>query len=93
MATHRPNPDVVSTQVEEDESYLLSLETQQYYSLNETGSRIWELLSDGDDVEAIATAITKEWDTTYEDAIHHVRSFLTELAEEGLVERVPDDEK
>lgn len=93
MTTHRPDPNVVSTQVEDGESYLLSLETQQYYSLNETGSRIWDLLSDGHDVESIATAITEEWDATHEEAIHHVRSFLHTLTEEGLVERVEENEE
>jgi len=85
MSTYRPHPDVVSTQIDEEESVLLSLETQQYYSLNETGSRIWELLSEGHDVEAIALEITKEWDATPDEALQHVRSFLQELNEEGLV--------
>ena len=60
MATYRPSSDVVSTQLDEEEAVLLSLETQQYYSLNETGSRVWDLLSDGHDAEAIAEAIAEE---------------------------------
>jgi len=88
MARYRPSSDVVSTQLDEEETVLLSLETQQYYSLNETGSRVWELLSDGHNVDAIATAITEEWDTTQEEALDYVRSFLDELNEEGLVESV-----
>jgi len=85
MSTFRPHPDVVSTQIDEEESVLLSLETQQYYSLNETGSRIWDLLSDGHDAEAIALEITKEWDATPKEALEHVEAFLEELREEGLV--------
>jgi hypothetical protein len=85
MSTYRPHPDVVSTQIDEEESVLLSLKTQQYYSLNETGSRIWELLSEGYDAEDIALEITKEWDATPDEALEHVQSFLQELNEEGLV--------
>jgi hypothetical protein len=91
MAHYRPSSDVVSTRLDEEETVLLSLETQRYYSLNETGSRVWELLSDGQDVDAIATAITEEWDTTHEEALDYVRSFLDELNEEGLVERADGD--
>ncbi len=87
---YRPHPDVISTQLDEEESVLLSLETQRYYSLNETGSRIWDLLSGGRSVEEIAEAITAEWDTTYDEALHYVEQFLEELSEEGLVE--PTDE-
>jgi hypothetical protein len=86
MATYRPSSDVVSTQLDDEEAVLLSLETQQYYSLNETGSRVWELLSDGHDVDAIATAISDEWEVTEDEARSYVQSFLDELAEEGLVE-------
>lgn len=93
MVSYRPSADVVSTQLDEEESVLLSLETQQYYSLNETGSRVWELLSDGQDVDAIATAITEEWEVTYDEALDYVESFLEELSEEGLVESVGEEGK
>lgn len=90
MPTYRPSPDVVATKLDDDESVLLSLETQQYYSLNETGSRIWELLDAGEGLDAIAEAITAEWDTGLDEARAYVRSFLEELHEEGLVETAPD---
>ena len=91
MPTYSPHPDVVSTQIDEEESVLLSLETQQYYSLNETGSRIWDLLSEGHGAEAIALEITKEWDTTPDEALEYVQSFLKELSDEGLVEEEASD--
>lgn len=91
MTTYHPDSEVVSTQLNEEESVLLSLETQQYYSLNETGSRIWELLSDGHNTASIAEALTKEWDVGRDEAAKYVESFLQELNEEGLVEAVDDD--
>lgn len=87
---YRPSSDVVSTQLDEEEAVLLSLETQQYYSLNETGSRVWELLSEGQDVDAIAAAISNEWEVTEDEALRYVQSFLEELHDEGLVEEATD---
>ena len=85
--SYRPHDDVVSTQLDEDESVLLSLETQQYYSLNETGSRIWDLLSASRTVPEIAEAIAEEWAIEAEEAQTYVQSFLDDLSEAGLVEK------
>lgn len=92
MPTYQPSSDVVATQLNEDESVLLSLKTQRYYSLNETGSRVWELLSEGKGLDEITEAITREWATNHDEALAYVESFLEALSEEGLVERVSDDE-
>jgi hypothetical protein len=91
MPQYRPCSEVVSTEIDEDESVLLSLKTQQYYSVNETGKRIWELLSSGHDSEAIAATITEEWAISQTDALKRVNSFLEELHEEGLVDVVEED--
>lgn len=90
MARYRRNSNVVSTEIDKDESVLLSLETQEYYSLNETGSCIWGLLSGGHDAEDIASAIAEEWATTHEEALGYVQSFLQNLSDEGLVEVIED---
>lgn len=86
MPLYTPDSEVVSTEISDEEAVLLSLDTQTYYSLNETGRRIWEMLSSGEDPEAIATAITQEWEIPREEALESVHSFLRELHEEGLVE-------
>ncbi len=91
MHSYRPRSQVVSTTIEEDESVLLHLEAQQYYSLNETGHRIWQLLARGRAPGAIAAALAEEWALSEARALRHVRSFLQELREEGLVEEVRGD--
>ena len=91
MSSYRPRSSVVSTAIDEDESVLLHLESQQYYSLNETGSRIWQLLTQGHSPDAIAATIAEEWATSETNALRHVRSFLQKLGEAGLVEEVSDD--
>lgn len=87
--TYQPSPNVVSTTLDE-EAVLLDLDTRRYYSLNETGARIWELLADDQSLDAIAEAITTEWDVSEENARAHVERLLAELEEEGLVERIQE---
>src|SRR5687767_752605 len=43
----RPHPEVVDTTLEEQEVVLLQLESMRYYSLNLTGTRIWQGLKQG----------------------------------------------
>lgn len=86
MGSYQPHSNVVSTTVDQDESVLLHLESQQYYSLNETGSRVWQLLSRGRDANAIASALSEEWDVSLKDARQAVQSFLEVLRKEGLVD-------
>ncbi|WP_263835243.1 PqqD family protein [Salinibacter sp.] len=90
MHSYRPRSQVVSTTID-DESVLLHLEAQQYYSLNETGHRIWQLLTRGRDAGAIAAALAEEWALSETEALRHVRSFLQELEEANLVEETSGD--
>jgi DNA-binding CsgD family transcriptional regulator len=87
MDLYSPRSPVVSTTVNEDESVLLHLERQQYYALNETGSRIWRLLTEGHSTAAIAAAIAKEWAISETEARRHVRAFLRELRTADLWRR------
>jgi hypothetical protein len=42
-AACHPDPNVVFTRLGENDGVLLHLNTKRYYSLNGTGSRLWEL--------------------------------------------------
>ncbi len=82
---YRSNPNVVATTLD-NESVLLDLKTRQYYSLNETGTRIWEHVADGAGLSEIAARLEKEYDVTVQEAREHVEALLTELMYEDLVE-------
>jgi hypothetical protein len=92
MHSYRPRSQVVSTTIDEDESVLLHLEAQQYYSLNETGHRIWQLLARGRAPGAIAAVLAEEWALSEAEALRHVRSFLQELDEADLIEEMSGEE-
>lgn len=83
---YNPNPDVVSTELEDNESVLLNLKTRVYYEINETGSVIWNGVVDGKSVVEIAEAVMDEYEIELDDAVTHVQSFLVGLAEHGLVD-------
>lgn len=84
-ASYRPLQRVVCTTLDTGETVLLDLHTRRYYSLNDTGSRIWALFEDGAPPAAIAVALASEWEVSEHDAEHHVHAFLKELADEGLI--------
>lgn len=88
---YRPNPDVIATTLEDSESVLLDVKTRRYYSLNETGTRIWELLADGQAVSGIVAKLVSEYDVGEEDARNHVEALLSDLHSEGLVDQVEAD--
>ncbi len=81
-----PNADVVSTELEDSETVLLNLKTRVYYSINETGSVIWNRLHSGKSVPEIAESLTDEYEIELSEAISHVESFLSGLADNGLVD-------
>ncbi|HEX6924463.1 MAG TPA: PqqD family protein [Longimicrobiaceae bacterium] len=83
----RPSPEVVFTRVSDTEGILLSIETKRYYSLNETGMRIWEALERSGDVATAVEALVAEYEVTSEAAAALVAEFVALLREEGLVGR------
>ncbi len=81
------HPSVVFTELDETESALLHLDTKFYYSLNQTGSRVWQLLAGGLDRTAVGEALSREFEVSPEDAGRYVADFLDELVREGLARR------
>ncbi|MCP3956981.1 MAG: PqqD family protein [bacterium] len=81
----RPHPNIVFTRLDATQSALLHLDTKRYYSVNETGAMIWEMLEGESSPEAIAAEISKEYDLGEDEALPYVLEFLGELDEEGLV--------
>ena len=81
----KPNPDVVFTRFDETSAALLHLKTKRYYTLNETGSLIWDLITQEVEVNDIAVRITETYDVGVDDAREYVVEFLTSLRREGLL--------
>jgi hypothetical protein len=82
METH---PAVVFTPLDDNEGILLHLVTKRYYTLNESGCRIWELAAAGQTEAQIARALTEQYALDEADARAHTDALLRELATEHLI--------
>ena len=81
----QPCPSVIYTQLDDSEAALFDLETKRFYSLNETGCRIWESLQYGMCPEDISKTFQEEYDLDQEKAMIYILQFLEELVEQGLI--------
>lgn len=81
----KPDPDVVITELEGKEAVLLHLGTKMYFTLNETGLRIWQMLTNGLTPEGINERLSSEFDVSLEKARESVLNLVNELIREKLV--------
>jgi hypothetical protein len=68
-----------------DGAVLLNLQTKRYFSLNETGTRIWEMVQQTTDEETIIATMLNEYDVEEPMARSEVRRILDELIEAQLI--------
>jgi len=61
------------------------------YTLNEVGSRIWQLIDGPTPVEQIARHISEEFDVSASQAAEETSAFLTELHTIGLIQFAETD--
>jgi hypothetical protein len=88
MSRARPTfliPEHVLARKLDDEMVLLNLDSGEYFGLNDTGTRVWELLADGRSREEVVDRLTEEFEVTAEVASVHVASLCAELVEAGLL--------
>jgi Coenzyme PQQ synthesis protein D (PqqD) len=68
-----------------DGAVLLNLQTKRYFSLNETGTRIWELVQQAAEEESIVATMIREYEVDEATASTEVRRILDELIEAQLI--------
>lgn len=86
---YRVSPDAVFRDLD-GESVILDLASGTYYGLNEVGTRIWTFVAEGLDEEAMAAALTREYEVSLDDARLHVGRLLADLLERRLIAGGPD---
>jgi hypothetical protein len=82
----RPHPEVVDTELEEQEIVLLHLESMRYYSLNLTGRHIWQGLKQGLSLEEISRQLQVDFEVESDQAARSVLALVAELCEQQLVQ-------
>lgn len=64
---------------------LVNTETDQYFALDEIGSKVWVKFAAGDSLETIVEAILEEYDVEEEDLKRDLESLQQACYEQGLI--------
>lgn len=87
-ARYLPHAEVVATELDGEtgrEAVLLHLGTRRYFSLNRTGLRIWNWLSEGHTPSQITDDLVKTYGIGLEHARRSTLTLLEGLAEQQLI--------
>lgn len=78
------SPDVISQEVS-GETVLLDLESENYFGLDEVGTRIWQLIKETNDLQAIYSTLLEEYDVSEDRLQQDLDTLLAEITGLGLV--------
>ena len=75
----------VLTQEVGGETVILDLKTESYFSLDEVGTRIWQLLQEQEDIQTITATMLDEYDVKEKQLEKDIQTLLTQLNKAGIV--------
>ena len=73
------------------ESVLLNLETERYFGLDETGTRMWQMVTSVPTVDTAYQLLLAEFDVEAEVLRNNLTELLGRLVENGLLQALPTD--
>lgn len=73
------------------ESVLLNLETEKYFGLDETGTRMWQLITASPCIDSAYQELLAEFDVEPELLRANLMDLLSRLVESGLLQVLPAD--
>lgn len=86
----RPNETDVAAKVIDGEAILINLASGNYYSMDEVGAKIWELIETGASVDELVASIVPLYDVAEKEARGDIERLVETLVEEGLVAHVAE---
>ena len=75
--------EMIADRIIENEAVILNLDNGMYYSLNEIGTRVWQLLDEGKTGHDIAAALMREYTVKPETIKKDVETIITDLLKEN----------
>ena len=87
MPTKLTVADDVISEVLNGEAVVLNLKTGTYFSLNPSGSRIWQLIEELGELTSVRDAMLREFEVRPERLDADLESLLEELEQRGLISR------
>lgn len=67
------------------ETILVQLDSNEIFRLNETGARVWEVLSKQHDLAAIVTLVAEEYDVEPEELTRELEALIASLVGAGIL--------
>lgn len=84
-------PAHVLVRVLDRESVLLNLETEQYFGLDETGTRMWQLVTASPNIDSAYQQLFAEFDVDSELLRSNLTELLNRLVDSGLLQVFASD--
>jgi hypothetical protein len=84
------SPDVVFRDLD-GEAVILDLGSGTYFGLNEVGTRVWQLISEGRDEPGIVEAVASEYDADRATIARDIARLLDDLKTRRLILPVSTD--
>jgi|GEM_PF-227708 len=87
--------EVLSQEVDE-ESVLLDMKSESYFGLDEVGTRIWQLLKNGSDLQNVFEILLAEYEVGEDELKKDLQEHIAQLVDAGLISLTklnPDDPK
>lgn len=75
----------------EKESVFLNLEAEIYYGLDETGTRMWQVVTAAPNIESAYMQLLSEFDVEAELLRQNLSELLGKLVDNGLLRILPAD--
>lgn len=84
-------PKHVLVRFVEKETVLLNLDTESYYGLDETGTRMWQLVTASPNIDAAYRELLAEFDADPELLRSDLTELLARLVDQGLLQVLSAD--
>jgi hypothetical protein len=83
--SYRINTPAIAHQTIDGEVVLINMETGCYYSLQQSGAEVWQLLEAGADAEAMTTQLGRRYQAEAGQIAAAVEKLLAELQQEAVI--------
>jgi hypothetical protein len=84
-------PAHVLVRILDRESVLLNLETEQYFGLDETGTRMWQLVTASPNIDSAYQELLAEYEVDPALLRSNLMELLHRLLDSGLLQVFPSD--
>ena len=78
-------PDILSQEVS-GETVLLDLNSENYFGLNDVGTRIWQLIQEDGDLQKVYDTMLDEYDVDKKQLEKDMEELVAKLVDAGLIE-------